>query len=233
MDNPEDNSDIIERQLGDLVLKAEDVEDVALSDVEDEDEDEEDYVARPIQTRSKSYPSSPSPPPPSPSHPPPFVHEPIYENEEKVDEETNIKKGRSVKSAPPKPAPVKKPRAKGKATQKVFQLVLDNIEPELVKYKPGFFISKTNKLAAKKCFTQICRSEYNNEACSVVFCLQEVNKNDANYWFQGHRIARPNPTITKKRIGDKTVEYVNKFQNVVTVYDPEGIPSSDEEDYDD
>ena len=163
----ESDQQIIERQLNDLVLAAEDVEDVALSDVEDEDEDE-DYVAKPVRIAKKSSSPPPRPPPPLPSSredtppppPPPPPPSPVPE-----------------KSAPI--ARTKKPKTRGKAVQKVFQLDQDSITPPLKKYKPGFFISRTDKLAAKKCFTQICRSEHGNEPCVVIFCLVENNREPA------------------------------------------------------
>ena len=145
----EPDQKIFERQLNDLVLAAEDVEDVALSDVEDEDEDE-DYVAKPVRKPSPSRPPSPLP---------------------------SSKEETSPPTPPPSPVPekfvsiarAKKPKTRGKAIQKVFQLDQDSITPPLKKYKPGFFISRTDKLAAKKCFTQICRSEHGNEPCVVIF----------------------------------------------------------------
>ncbi len=241
MTSVEKEDEIVEKKLEDLVLSKENIEDIELSDVEDEDE--EDYLAKPLPKqysvkRDTPVPVTPTPvpkpaPAPVPEPAPTEEPEPVPVEESTPRVPTPVPQEPVTAFVPtpveekivPRIKPVRK--AKGKSVEKVFKVA--QVDPELEKCKTGLFVERNEKLAARKAFTKISRTEYKNEPCSVIFCLSEVNK-DNEFWFQGQRVEKPNPTVTKRRIGGVLKEYVNKYQNIVTEYDPEAENSSADED---
>lgn len=188
------NHDTYEETLGEddnvqqIAFSMADIEDVELSDREDDD-DEDEYVPTPRLKRTvpKKKPTSPK------------KNNKTEETREVENVTLPATKTTTKKKKPP---------------MKVYTVVVKNVKPDLDKFKPKAYEGRGPIQAAKKVFTQIARKECEGEPCEYIFSIQDVKKQTI-YTYKGVRFPRKNIKEIS-RPGKKT--YISKYENKVKPY---------------